>query len=123
MSTDGRNLVTLPWEGVDGVAEPGRVRIWELDASPLGPPRTCQTQGSWRGTDLGACVLGSWGSASAGKAAMRTQDHHDNTGRPWVMGWSSGGRVKEGLLEEVMLESYLANFRNFLFQYLCSIFL
>ena len=32
MSKDGRNLVTLPWEGVDGVAEPGRVRIWVLDA-------------------------------------------------------------------------------------------
>lgn len=40
MSIDGRNLVTLPWEGVDGVTEPGRVRIWELEVSPLGPPRT-----------------------------------------------------------------------------------
>lgn len=39
------------------------------------------------------------------------------------MGWSSGGRVKKGLLEEVMLESYLANFWNFLYQYLCNIFL
>lgn len=36
MSKDGRNLVTLP-EGVDGVAEPGRVRIWVLEASPWAP--------------------------------------------------------------------------------------